>query len=151
MVFLIALRRLTVGNRDQQQDAELTNDQLDILSQETGASLWTINHDRKSEAQTAEARGIGSTMFSARVDATFDLSRAADGLRLVEAEARFKTEDRFFLKLESAEGGEVIRYTQDPESEKVSRLHERVAAGDSIRKAAKAAGIPYTTANRLLK
>lgn len=73
LLVLVALRTLIYGDPNEAAFAEQFNSALDELRQETGAAIALAHHDRKSPAATAEARGLGSTMFAARADAIFDL------------------------------------------------------------------------------
>jgi hypothetical protein len=152
LVVLIALRCLATGNLKDQEVAERLNEALDFLTHETGSALALAHHSRKEEADTVEAQGIGSTFISARADASFDIGRAGDGLRRVKAEARYSVPEQFFLRKElSGEGGELIQWVEaPPDAKRVEReaLVGRVASGESVYKAAKAAGVNYATAKR---
>ena len=148
LLVLIALRKLVAGNLGDQEVAEEVNEALDNISEETGAAILVAHHTRKSPAETAEARGFGSTMIAARADAVFDVSRTGDGLRVVEVEGRYRVEEKFLLKRDSVGDGELIQFTDDPKITKVQELKHRVGQGESINKAAKAVGIPYATAYR---
>jgi len=150
LLVLVALRKLTAGNLSDPEVAEAVNEALDMLSEETGAAIAIAHHDRKSPAQTAEARGFGSTMIAARADAVFDISRNGVGLRQVETEGRYRVEEKFLLKRDAVGDGELIRFAEDAEAAKVQELKRRVEQGESLNKAAKAGGIPYTTAHRHL-
>jgi 5S rRNA maturation endonuclease (ribonuclease M5) len=150
LVFLIAARRLVYGNLKDPEIAERLNDALDFLAQETGAAIALVHHSRKESADTLEAQGIGSTFVSAHADATFDISRTADGCRKVGREGRYG-EETFFLRKISEGDGELIRVSDPPvDSRAVSReeLLRRVAGGESVYQAAKATGVPYPTAKR---
>ncbi len=151
LVILVSLRRLLVGDANEPEVAERFNDALDALETETGAATALAHHDRKAPAETAEARGLGSTMFAARADAIFDLNRAPDGLRRVAVEARYDACECFYLRRESVGDGELIRLGEppaDPRDAKRQVVQERVAAGESIHRAAQAEGVPYSTAKR---
>jgi len=148
LLVLVALRKLVAGNLSDPEIAEGVNEALDMLSEKTGAAIAVAHHTRKSPADTAEARGFGSTMIAARADAVFDISRTGDGLRRVEAEARYSVEEKFLLKRDGVGDGELIRFAEDSEAAKVQELKRRVGQGESINKAAKAVGIPYATAHR---
>jgi hypothetical protein len=150
IVFLIAVRKLVDGNLKDPEVAERLNDGLDLLTQETGAAIALAHHSRKESADTLEAQGIGSTFVSAHADATFDISRAADGIRKVGREGRFG-EDTFFLRKVAEGEGELIRVSDpptDPQSAKRTALLQRVAAGETVYKASKAEGVAYPTAKR---
>jgi RecA-family ATPase len=150
MIIIVALRRLLSGDFNDPTVAEALNDALDELSQETGVALLLGNHTRKSGAATAEARGFGSTMFAARADAIFDFSRAKGNTRRVIVEARYDAPHDFFLCKERVGEGEIVRVVGDPEEEKKRELATRIAQGKSLRQAAKEAGVPYTSAYRLV-
>jgi hypothetical protein len=124
---------------------------LATLRDSTQAAIIGGHHDRKSPAETAEARGFGSTMLTAEADAVFDLRRRRDGLREVECEARYRVaEERFCLKLSPQGDGETIVYQPwvEEEDPRAAELRRRVANGESIHSAASALGIPKTTAYR---
>lgn len=151
LVILVALRKLLSGDRNDQEVAEIFNDALDALAQETGAAIVLAHHDRKAPADTAEARGLGSTMFSARADAIFDFSRTRDRLRRIDIEARYDTLERFYLRREAVGDGQLIRLAEAPadaKEDKRKALLQRVGTGESIHKAAQQEGIPYSTARR---
>jgi replicative DNA helicase len=152
LVIFIALRKLVTGDTNDPQVAEVFNDALDTLAQETGAALSLGHHDRKAHAATAEARGLGSTMFSARADAIFDLSRAHDSsLRRVQIEGRYAAPEEFWLRKEIVGDGELIRVVDAPSDmrgDKQQAVRQRVNQGVSVRQAGKAEGVPYSTARR---
>jgi AAA domain len=152
-VALIALRRFlaTGENLKDPEVAERVNEALDAIRDETGTAITLANHSRKQEAQTIEAQGFGSTFISARADASFEVARAKDELRSVTTEARFDVPGQFFLKKEALGDGEVIRWCDapsDPKNAKRDELLSRVAAGDTVRRAATSLGVPYSTAKR---
>jgi putative DNA primase/helicase len=152
-VVLIALRRF-LGAGDNLKDpevAERVNDALDAILSETGAANVLANHNRKQGANTVEAQGFGSTFISARADGTFDLDRAQDRLRRVRCEARFDAPEQFFLQLEPVGDGEVIRWSEAPKDANYAQREElrcRVAAGETVHRAATEMEIPYSTAKR---
>jgi putative DNA primase/helicase len=149
VVILVALRKLVYGNLKDPEIAERLNDALDVLAQETGAAIATAHHSRKESADTLEAQGIGHTFLSAHPDATFDISRAADGIRKIGREGRYE-EDTFFLRKVSEGDGELIRVTDAPPDTRSARgpFLARIASGDTVYQAAKATGIVYATAKR---
>lgn len=149
VVILVALRKLVYGNLKDPEIAERLNDALDVLAQETGAAIATAHHSRKESADTLEAQGIGHTFLSAHPDATFDISRAADGIRKIGREGRYE-EDTFFLRKVSEGDGELIRVTDAPHDTRSARgpFLARIASGDTVYQAAKATGIVYATAKR---
>jgi 5S rRNA maturation endonuclease (ribonuclease M5) len=150
IVFLIAARKLIDGNLKDPEVAERLNEGLDLLSQETGAAVALAHHSRKDSAETLEAQGLGHTFLAAHADATFDISRASDGIRKVGREGRYD-EDTFYLR-KTAEGeGELIRVTDpppDPQAANRAAFLKLVAEGQSIYSAAKTLNISYTTARR---
>lgn len=153
LVTLVALRRLLVGDVSEPDVAERFNDALDLLAQETGAAIALVHHNRKAPAETAEARGFGSTMLAARADAVFDLRRGEGGLRRVVAEARYGVDDSFFLGKVKVDTGELIRLAQPPgdkRTAKLEALQRRIAAGESMRQAAVGEEVPFSTAQRWL-
>jgi putative DNA primase/helicase len=149
VVILVALRKLVYGNLKDPEIAERLNDALDVLVQETGAAIATAHHSRKESADTLEAQGLGHTFLSAHADATFDISRAADGIRKIGREGRYE-EDTFFLRKVSQGNGELIRVTDAPPDSRSARgpFLARLASGDTVYQAAKATGIVYATAKR---
>jgi putative DNA primase/helicase len=153
LVVLIALRRF-LGSGENLKDSEVAervNDALDTILSETGAAIVLANHNRKQGADTVEAQGFGSTFISARADGTFDLERAQDSLRRVRCEARFNAPEQFFLHLETVGDGEVIHWSEapiDPKRNKREDLLRRIAAGETVRRAAAALEISYSTAKR---
>lgn len=151
LLIIIALRRLWRGDPNEPSTAEELNDTLDEMLQETDVTLLLANHTRKAGAKTAEARGFGSTMFAARADATFELSRESAELRRMSVEARFDAPPTFFLRKEPIGDGEIVRAVADPEEEAKRRLVELVGEGKSLRKAAEEIAMPYASAHRLLK
>jgi hypothetical protein len=155
-IALIALRRFlaTGENLKDPEVAERVNDALDTIRDETGAAIALANHSRKQEAHTIEAQGFGSTFISARADASLEVARAKDGLRSVTTEARFEVPERFFLRKETLGGGELVRWCDapsDPKNVKREELLGRVAAGETVHRAAASLEIPYATAKRWAK
>lgn len=151
LVVLVALRRVLVGDVSESDVAERFNDALDLFAHETGTAMVLAHHNRKAPAETTEARGFGSTMLAARADAVFDLSRTSEGMRQVAAEARYDTPERFFLQKQQVGDGELIRVCSPPADKKTPKLEalrRRVAEGESIRQAARAEGVPFSTAQR---
>jgi replicative DNA helicase len=151
LVILIALRSLLPGDAREADVAERMNDALDFLASETHAAIALGHHNRKAPAQTSEAQGLGSTFFAARADAIFDMARANANVRRIRVEARYSVPEEFFLARESARDGEWIRWASAPadaREDKRGALRERVAAGQSIRQAAAALGVPPSTAKR---
>jgi DnaB helicase-like protein/AAA domain-containing protein len=153
LVVLIAVRRLVYGNLKDTEVAERLNDALDVVAQETGAALGLGHHSRKEEAETLEAQGIGSTFVSARADATFDMARKGNA-RKVGVEARYATENLFFLQKESVGDGELIRWCEappDPKNAKREAVINLTNAGKSTRQAAKEAGVSAATVSRWVR
>jgi 5S rRNA maturation endonuclease (ribonuclease M5) len=151
LLILVALRSLLSGKPGDPEVAERLNDALDVLAHETETALVLAHHSRKEAAETAEAQGFGSTMFSARADATFDMGRAADGYRRIRVESRFPVSEMFFLRKEAVGDGDLIRWSEPPvESKRGDRdaLVERVGDGESVHKASTELGVPYSTAKR---
>jgi len=150
IVILVALRKLFVGDPNEPRDAENFNAALDELTQETRATIALANHNRKAPAETAEMRGLGSTMLTAQPDLVFDLHRKAGGLRQVTVEGRIESPTFYLLKQRVGEG-EMIRIAPPPEDAcqaKREAIRKRVAAGESTRAAALAEGVPASTAYR---
>ena len=151
LLILVALRSLLTGKPGDAEVAERLNDTLDILANETQSALALAHHSRKEAAETVEAQGFGSTMLSARADATFDMGRSADGYRRIRAESRFPVSDVFFLRKEVVGDGELIRWAEPPVESKRSEhdvLVHRVGAGESVHKVSTDLGVPYSTAKR---
>jgi hypothetical protein len=140
---------LVYGDRSDPAFTEAFNDRMDILAQETRAATLLINHDRKADAPTAEANGV--RLYDVFCDATFDMSRTTAGLRRVTVEARYPVVEQFLLKREGVGDGELIVLVEDPEPARELRIRERVARGESIRQAAKAEGVGYSTARRIVQ
>jgi AAA domain-containing protein len=150
IVFLVAARKLVHGNLKDPEVAERLNDGLDVLAQETGAANALGHHSRKEAAETLEAQGLGHTFLAAHADATFDIARAADGIRKVGREGRYE-EDTFFLRKVQEGDGEVIRVSDPPantQSDLRDKLLKRVSAGESVYQASKSVGVAYATAKR---
>ena len=153
LVVLIAVRRLVYGNLKDSEVAERLNDALDVVAQETGAALALGHHSRKEEAETLEAQGIGSTFVSARADASFDMARKGN-VRKVGVEARYATENLFFLQKESVGDGEVILWCEAPPDAKNAKREaviQLAKAGKSTRQAAKEAGVSAATVSRWVR
>jgi putative DNA primase/helicase len=151
LLILIALRSLLTGKPGDPEVAERMNDVFDVLAGETETALSLAHHSRKEPAETAEAQGLGSTMFSARADATFDMGRSAEGTRRIRVESRFPVSETFFLRKESVGEGALIRWCEPPQDGKKAghdALLERVAAGESVHKASQELGLTYSTAKR---
>jgi len=149
MLIMIALRRFVSGDPNEPTVAESLNDALDELHVEAGVALLMANHTRKASAKTAEARGFGSTMFAARADAIFDLSRAKGDVRRVQSEARYDAPSTLFLERVTVGNGEVIRVVRDPEESQRQALSDKLAKGISLRQAAKDLKMSYGSAHRL--
>lgn len=153
LVILIALRCFVPSGQNLKAPdvAERLNDALDVILEETGAAIALANHDRKGPAETVAAQGFGSTFISARADGVVDLERADENLRRVRSEARYATPEQFFLRKETVGQGTLIRSAdepEDPQQGKRREFFERVDGGQPVAEAAKAAGIPYSTATR---
>lgn len=154
LVVLVALRKFVApGENLKDPDvAEALNNGVETLRLEVGCAIAMAHHDRKSAGDTIESQGFGSTFLSAAADGIFDLERADHGVtRKVRVEARYSALDCFHLRKEMTGDGEVIRFADPPMDPNVLRfdsLQSHLQQGKSLRKAAEAAGVPWTTARR---
>ena len=141
--------------RDTPSTAMLEGDRAFGIVVATRAMRLAIDKAARAGVACVTARNVTHTgmvgfypMLAARADAIFDIRRHQDGFRQVRAESRYPTEDRFLLRRLRKGQGELIVAAEDPKAAAKASLHEKIAEGLSVRQAAAAVGIPFSTAQR---